>query len=152
MQKDSAKPMSTPIHRSIAEPIRTGLSWGDTWQGPDRGLIKCWENGRALALQDSALAERCKAGELPPLHWKGGTARTLKKKEKFGALNYLAQWQGLRGDDLMIDAQAEIILTCPRTEMVVTFTPDLNKLANQQNDTDNEEGDSNGRPAPGIPE
>lgn len=65
------------------------------------------------------------------MHWKGGVSRALKKKDKFGALQYLAQWQGLRGEDLSIDLEAEVILICSATDMVVTFTPDLTKLADQ---------------------
>lgn len=144
--------MAILIHRSVNEPERTSLDWSETWQGPDRGLIKCWETGRALSLQNPDLAERCKANELPALNWKGGVARQLKKKEKFGALQYLAQWQGLRGDDLHIDLEAEVTLTCTKTAMVITYTGDLSKLANQPNDNDNEEGDSNGRPASGVSE
>ncbi|BAN46447.1 hypothetical protein PCA10_07150 [Metapseudomonas resinovorans NBRC 106553] len=130
------------IHRSFSEPDRPKRSWEETWQGPDHGLIKCWETGRDLASQDPDLAARCKAGALPPLHWKGGVARELKKKEKFGALSYLAQWQGLRGQDLEIDQGAEVTLTCTAIGMVVTFTPDLTKLAEPQSSED--EGESNG--------
>ncbi|AOE86819.1 hypothetical protein [Pseudomonas sp. TCU-HL1] len=130
------------IRHLFSEPDRPKQGWADTWQGPDRGLIKCWETGRALATQNPDLAARCKAGELPPLHWKGGVARQLKKKEKFGALSYLAQWQGLCGQDLEIDLEAEVTLTCSATGMVVTFTPDVAKLAEQQNSAD--EGENNG--------
>ncbi|MCY1179842.1 hypothetical protein D9M73_202590 [compost metagenome] len=58
--------------------------------------------------------------------------RTLKKREKFGSLKYLAQWQGLRGEDLQIDTSAELTLSCSRTGMVVTFTPDQSKYYNPQ--------------------
>lgn len=135
-------PIPLIIRRSFSESDRRALSWEQMWQGADRGLIRCWEIGRSLAQQDSDLAERCRNGALPPLHWKGGVSRALKKKEKFGALQYLAQWQGLRGDDLSVDLEAELTMTCSATGMVVTFTPDLTKLADQQNST--EEGDANG--------
>jgi hypothetical protein len=98
--------------------------------------------GRTLSKDNPELAERCIAGELPPLHWKGGVARALKKKEKYGALQYLAQWQGLRGQNLDIDLDAEVILACSATGMIVTFTADLAKLADQAPST--EEGVSNG--------
>ncbi|QUE78221.1 hypothetical protein KCX70_10730 [Stutzerimonas stutzeri] len=130
------------MQRSFSEPDRQALSWEQIWQGPDRGLIKCWEIGRALARQDSDLAERCRSGALPPLHWKGGVSRALKKREKFGALQYLAQWQGLRGDDLSVDLEAELTMSCSTTGMLVTFTSDLTKLADQQNSP--EEEDANG--------
>lgn len=137
-----AEPAPRVIQRSFSEPDRQALSWEQIWQGPDRGLIKCWEIGRALARQDSDLAERCRSGALPPLHWKGGVSRALKKREKFGALQYLAQWQGLRGDDLSVDLEAELTMSCSTTGMLVTFTSDLTKLADQQNSP--EEEDANG--------
>ncbi|WP_206542523.1 hypothetical protein [Pseudomonas sp. TTU2014-080ASC] len=127
--------------RSISVPCREGLTWEETWQGLDQGLIKCWEIGRERALKDSELAERCKHGALPPLNWKGGNSRTLKKKEKFGAMQYLAQWQGLRGDDLRIELDSELTMTCTVTGMIVTFTTDLSKLADQQNSAEEVDGD-----------
>ncbi|MCY1457890.1 hypothetical protein D9M71_752210 [compost metagenome] len=66
------------------------------------------------------------------LGWKGGVERTLKKREKYGSLKYLAQWQGLRGEDLRIDTSNELTLNCSRTGMVVTFTPDATKYYNPQ--------------------
>ncbi|HGN2668372.1 hypothetical protein [Pseudomonas aeruginosa] len=123
--------MATLVQRSLSEPIRASQDWNATWNGPDHGLIKCWETGRTLATQASELSARCKAEELPPMHWKGGVSRALKNKDKFGALRYLAQWQGLRGEDLNIDLEAEVTLTCSATGMTVTFTPDLTKLADQ---------------------
>jgi hypothetical protein len=65
------------------------------------------------------------------LGWKGGVSRSLKKLEKYGSLKYLAQWQGLRGEDLDVDLSEERTLTCSRTRMVVTFTPDQAKYFNQ---------------------
>ena len=44
--------------------------------------------------------------------------------KKYGTLNYLAQWQGLRGDDLDIEPDQEYELTCSKTGMAVTFTAD----------------------------
>lgn len=126
--------MSRIIHRSYAEPERLGLDMNSIWKGADLGLIKSWEIGRKLAIQNPAIAACAKAEELPPLNWKGGVSKKLKKREKFGSLHYLAQWQGLRGQDLEIDLDAEVTLTCSKTGMVVTFTPDIRKLANQQSD------------------
>lgn len=137
-----AMPTALGIHRSISEADREGLTWEQIWQGPDQGLIKCWEVGRELAKKNDDLVQRCKSGALPPLYWKGGNSRALKKKEKFGALQYLAQWQGLRGDDLSIELGAELTMTCSATGMVVTFTPDLAKLADQQSNV--EEVDTDG--------
>lgn len=130
--------LSRIIHRSHSEPERLGLDWDSIWKSADSGLIKSWEIGRKLALQKPALAACAKLEELPPLNWKGGVSKKLKKTEKLGSLHYLAQWQGLRGQDLEIDMDAEITLTCSKTGMVVTFTPDLRKLASQQNDGEEE--------------
>lgn len=126
------------VQRSLIEPIRKNLDWSSTWEGPDRGLINCWEVGRLVALQNPALADRCKSGELPLLNWKGGVPKALKKREKYGALKYLAQWQGLRGEDLNVDLEAEISLICPVSGMIVTFTSDLAKLADQDGGEDGE--------------
>jgi hypothetical protein len=139
------------VTRSIHTPIRPALSWHETWEGPDRGLIKCWEVGRQHAIDNPELAAKCRAGELPVIGWKGGVARTLQKLTRYGALNYLAEWQGLRGDDLDIDRDQELTLVCARTGMIVTFTADLTKLANQTNGSD-ESGEAEHGPAPGVPE
>ncbi len=128
--------MSTLIRRSIETNVRTGLDWRQTWENVDQGLIKCWEVGRERARQHPELAARCLAGELPVLGWKGGVARALKKLEKFGSLKYLAQWQGLRGEDLAVDTAREQVLTCARTAMIVTFTPDKSQYFNQLSDAD----------------
>ena len=67
---------------------------------------------------------------MPVLGYKGGVEKILKKKEKIGALNYIAEWQALRGEDLNIDMDEEMVLTCTRTGVTVTFTMDLEKLKN----------------------
>ena len=53
----------------------------------------------------------------------------IQKKEKYGSLNYLAQWQGLRGEDLDIDLTAERETICAKTGMKVIFTCDAAKYA-----------------------
>ncbi|REE25466.1 hypothetical protein DFQ09_10255 [Winogradskyella pacifica] len=120
----------TKIHRSFSEPDRANLSWEETWRQEDKGLIKNYEVGRALAKKEPELAEKAKRGELPVLGYKGGVDKTLKKKEKIGALNYIAKWQALRGEDLNLNLDEEIVLTCTKTDMRVTFTMDLEKLKN----------------------
>ncbi|GAA0760808.1 hypothetical protein [Psychroflexus lacisalsi] len=118
----------TKIYRSFSEPDRVNLSWEETWRREDKGLIKNYEVGRALAKKEPELAEKAKRGELPVLGYKGGVDKTLKKKEKIGALNYIAKWQALRGEDLNLNLDEEIVLTCTKTDMRVTFTMDLEKL------------------------
>ena len=51
----------------------------------------------------------------------------LKIGEKYGTLNYLAQWQGLRGKDLNIDLSEETELICSKTGMKVIYTGDVKK-------------------------
>jgi hypothetical protein len=42
---------------------------------------------------------------------------------------YLAQWQGLRGEDLDIDRSVEKTVVCVRTDVAVTFTSDSSKIS-----------------------
>ncbi|MBF6029443.1 hypothetical protein ICY20_16975 [Pseudomonas sp. P115] len=128
--------MTSRIHQDISTPHRPALSWRDGWDGGDKGLIKCWEVGRELATKRPDLEQACLKGELPTLGWKGGVSRSLKKLEKFGSLNYLAQWQGLRGENLDIDPAQNVVKTCSRTGMIVTFTPDKSQYINQTTETD----------------
>jgi hypothetical protein len=121
--------MSKRIYISIETPVREGLSWDERWSGADNGLITCWEVGRQQAIRDPELAERAKNNELPSLDWKGGVEKKLKAKIRFGCLNYLAAWQGLRGDDLDIDMSREVELVCTKTKQRVVFTPDQSKYA-----------------------
>jgi hypothetical protein len=131
--------MPSLIQRSIALPVRTELTWHEAWASDDRGLMKCWENGRATAILKPELAGAARRGELPPLHWKGGIAGTPKMKKKYGCLFYLATWQGLRGDDLSLDLERDVPLVCSRTGIAVTFTADLSKLDSDSDEAASEE-------------
>lgn len=121
------------ITRSIDTPIRSPFTgkngWEETWQAEDRGLIICWERGREQSVEFPELAAKARAGELPVTTWKGGIARTIKKKEKYGCLEYLAHWQGLCGKDLVIVLDTEVTMTCTATGMRVVFTGDWQKYA-----------------------
>lgn len=112
------------IYRSISEPIRVDPTSDERWRESDKGLIFCWENGRALAEDQPKLAKRAKKGELPMLSWKGGVKRHPKKKKKSGSFCYLAQWQGLRGQDLEIDLAEKYTLKCARSGVKVTYSLD----------------------------
>ncbi|NIA18614.1 MAG: hypothetical protein GWO85_00790 [Simkaniaceae bacterium] len=112
--------MDNQIYRSHKVPIRDNLSWVERWEGQDKGLITCWEVGRELSENNPDLAVRVKSGELPPLGWRGGVEKKTEAK-KYGCLNYLAKWQGLRGEDLNIDLEKECELTCSKTGMKVNF-------------------------------
>ena len=125
--------MSSRIRRSVREPDRTGLSYDEIWKGPDKALIVCWEVGRQLRGKDPEIATRAAKGELVSLPWKGGTgnleelAAGKKPSARYGTLRYLAMWQGLRGDDLDIEIEAQITLVCTRIKRPVIF--DLNTAA-----------------------
>lgn len=99
----------------------------ERWHGPDYGLIACWECGAEKALKGPNLARLAKAGELVTLPWKGGVSKKLKSRTKFGTLKYLAMWQGLRGEDLDIDTESEVVVTCTKFGVPVTFTNDIEK-------------------------
>lgn len=117
------------LHRSIAEPIRKNASWEVQWNDVDQGLIVCWERGREKRLEDPSLAAQALAGQLVVLPWKGGVEKAIKKKQKLGTMYYLAMWQGLRGEDLDIDPDVEVVLNCTATGMAVVFTNDMAKYA-----------------------
>lgn len=111
---------SETIHRSVSEPIRTGLSWAQAWTRADRGLILCWEKGRELRCVRPDLATRAEQGELISLPWKGGIEWKLSDDKK-GSLQYLAMWQGLRHGDLVVPLNKDVRMTCSRTGQVVVF-------------------------------
>ena len=113
--------MENSIYRSISEPIRDHLIWDEMWLGPDKGIIRCWENGRQLRVREPDLATRAENGELPILDWKGGVDAKLNIKLKQGSLNYLATWQGLCGMDLRIEFDDIQELTCSKTGQIVQF-------------------------------
>lgn len=115
------------LRRASSEPIREKLSRSEMWDGADNGLIWCWELGRLFRDQDqkSSLVRSAELGELPVLDWRGGVAKKLKAKTKSGSLQYLAQWQGMRGDDLNIPLDKEIQHKCSRTGQVVVFSSQL---------------------------
>lgn len=115
------------IYRPISELPRMAEDFATRWEGEDRGLITCWERGREKALEDPKLAERAKAGELVPLAWKGGLEKPVQGR--FGCLQYLATWQGLRGEDLNIETSEETSITCARYNVRVVFTGDISKFA-----------------------
>ncbi|NQT63967.1 MAG: hypothetical protein HQ556_13485 [Candidatus Marinimicrobia bacterium] len=117
--------MTETIFRSVQKPIRGKLSWEERWKGPDKGLIISWEVGRKLSRKEPELAERAKKGELPVLNWKGGTEKPTQKNEKYGSLYYLAQWQGLRCEDLDIDVSKKTELICTKTGMRVIYAKDI---------------------------
>ena len=116
------------VRRAIDTPIRQGLTTEQAWKGEDNGLIKCWEVGRKLAMDQPSLALRARAGALPELDtWKGGIRDPLKSGWKYGTYQYLATWQGLSGQDLKIDTDDELEMICSATGTRVVFTYDVKK-------------------------
>lgn len=115
--------MPPVLQRSIHEPIREGLDWKSLWQGPDRGLIWCWERGRQYQIEEPDRAARARNGELVLDGWRGGVEKKLKdaNKRKYGTLEYLATWQGMRGEDLNIDLDGEYTVVCSRFQQAVVF-------------------------------
>lgn len=70
------------ITRAITEPIRQGITYAERWDGPDGGLIQCWESGR-----------KAEPGKACP--WKDGSP------------NREAWEQGQRGEDLRVELPVE---------------------------------------------
>lgn len=120
------------IHAENIDKDHERKTWQERWEGPDGGLISAWIRGREKAKEDPGLRDAIRRGELPVLPWKGGVDQATKVGHKYGPLLYLAMWQGLRGDDLQIDTDAEITLRCARTGMAVTYTKDAAKYSQQQ--------------------
>lgn len=96
--------------------------------GPDQGLINAWLTGLNARSTSPETALAAAAGELPPFIYKGGIAQKIKAKNKIGSLHYVAAWQGLRGEDLRLDTDTEVTLTCSKTGVPVTYTLDVSKL------------------------
>lgn len=108
---------------SIADPPHQGETYAERWEGSDKGLLCCWLRGIEKSREDPDLAEKCRRGELPVLAWKGGIDAPLKSKAvKLGSLQYLATWQGLRGEDMDIDDTVEPRLTCTLTKVTFQYT------------------------------
>jgi hypothetical protein len=118
------------VHRSVTEPLsKIGAPWQEKWESDDKGLVTAWEVGRQEAVQNPKVALQALDGQLIVLPWKGGVSKALKLKQKYGTLLYLAMWQGLRGEDLDIDTDKELTMTCSATQMNVVFTADSGKYA-----------------------
>ena len=81
---------------------------------------------------NAVLAELAENGELPVLPWKGGVEEKTKIGKKYGTLFYLAQLQGLRGENLDIDLSEEPAFTCSRTGMKVVYTSEIAKYGGEE--------------------
>lgn len=123
------------IRHSIKDPPTPSENWRERWEGHDQGLICSWLRGIEKAQQEPALAVKAKAGELPVLAWRGGVDMPIKRKDKLGTLLYLATWQGLRGEELNITLGVDVVMTCSRTGVPVTFTNDTGRLKKEAGDS-----------------
>jgi hypothetical protein len=57
--------------------------------------------------------------------------KKLKGEKMPGTLNYLAMWQGMRGQDLNLDLEGEQVVICSRTGQTVVFTAVLPENAEE---------------------
>ena len=124
------------VYQSISNPPTSSDVWHERWEGSDQGLICSWMRGIEKGQENPDLAAKAKAGELPVLAWKGGLEKSIKTKTKVGAMAYLATWQGLRGEDLNIDLDIEVSITCSRTGVPVLFTNQIHKLLQTEESED----------------
>jgi len=105
--------MTTHLTRSIETPIRDGLATAsEIWDGPDKGLIFCWEQGRKEREEKPELAARADKDELVPV----GRSDDADDHGiwKRGSLQYLAWWQGLRGENLNVSFVHKVEIVCLR--------------------------------------
>lgn len=70
------------VTRSISEPIRQNLNMVQRWDGPDRGLISCWESGRTEHGTDT------------PNPWRPGTMNFQAWQQGFQLLDLCCRLPG----------------------------------------------------------
>lgn len=116
------------VTHSAQDPPSISSDYAVRMEGPDQGIINAWVTGLAKRTNAPDVAAKTAAGELPILPFRGGVEAAIKAKSKVGHLLYVAMWQGLRGEDLDIDADSEISMTCTRTGVRVLYTMDYEKL------------------------
>lgn len=116
------------IHHRHDSPPQAEADFDARMNGPDGGIVNAWLAGRDLRGSRPDLAAAASAGQLPVLPYRGGVDRPIKRKDKLGSLLYVAMWQGLRSDDLNVDASKDVQLVCTRHGVPVTFTPDWQRL------------------------
>ena len=113
------------VTASVYAPPMLPNDWKERWEGTDCGLLACWVRGLEFATERPDLAAQALAGELPVLPWRGGVEKEIKTGKKIGSLNYLAMWQGMRGQDLDVSLTEDVSLVCSRTLVPVRFTPNF---------------------------
>jgi hypothetical protein len=129
--------IKTPIRDDIS-------TVAEIWDGSDKGLIYCWELGRKERKEKPDLAARAENGELVAVgrlranlgsdfrdddlpdvasrdsDESADDSKSRKKKPenhgiwKRGSLQYLAWWQGLRGESLDVSLDQTVEIVCPK--------------------------------------
>lgn len=123
--------MVIKVYKSINDTIRKDATFDERWGSLESSLISAWESGRVN--RDKSFKELLpllEKGALPKLSFKGGHImppyknETPKYKFKYGTFNYLAQLQGLLGQDLDIDVQGteDVELVCKLTGLKTILT------------------------------
>jgi len=131
------------VTHAIEDHLPSFGTWEDRFGRADGGLLVSWARGREKAREYPELASAAMRGELPVLPWKGGLRKPLNPgAKKYGALFYLAMWQGLRGDQLYIDTGANVSITCSKYGNTVIFTNDIKLLAPPEDDGDDDDDDA----------
>lgn len=134
---------SVNIFRSIDTPIRTKTSYKERWGTDELSLITAWESGRINKNGIyTHLIKYIKDGALPKLSFKGGHRMPFDDNEderenvkylyRYGTFLYLAQVQGLLGEDLDIDTSTDVIKTCSITKTKTIFTRNDENFKNAQ--------------------
>lgn len=103
---------------------------------PRLGLRAPRLDGQPLEPEWEELLEGKPAGKKKPpqepVGWTGGVPKDFKQKKRYATFRYLAQWQGIRGDDLDINLAKEPQIVCSLTGVRVIFTTDLVKLGKKK--------------------
>lgn len=112
------------VTASVLVPPPEASVYVDRWGTVEATVLTCWHNGLQKRKEQgwAETAAQASAGELPLLPWRGGVDPEAKSAAtKVGTLQYLAMWQGLRGEDLAIDTGGQLTVTCTRTGVKMTF-------------------------------
>lgn len=116
------------IFRSVSERQVVSIEYDARWGTVEAGLVTSWLRGQEMACEKPNLSEEAMSGRLVVLPWKGGVEKAIKTT-KVGVFNYLAMWQGLRREDLNIEPDCDLLVTCAGTGVTVVFTSDYAKYS-----------------------
>ena len=131
------------FERDFTSPYRDADSVAKRFDGPDKGLITAWEVGRKMRAKNHHLLKYYDLGALPMDGFKGGAfdveayEKALKEGTEYefpvtpleGTLHYLAQLQGLKGENLSVDTDKEYTLTCKLSNRTCKLTNNASRYA-----------------------